>query len=96
MKEHFIEALDPRILPPPDNRTFAQRMIAANREWDDVRAALQSYRSSHGVISGANLFLSLSRFIHEMIPDHALRDRLIQHIESHIKDEFPPPAGKLF
>ena len=95
MNEHFIEALDVRVLPPPDTRTFTQRLTAASREWDDVRAALQSYKSSPGAISGTALFLCLSRFIHELTPHNGLRERFLQNIETHMKTEFPPSQGKL-
>ena len=95
MKQHFLETIDVRILPPPDARSLAQRLTAASREWDEVRQALAGYSSSPKTTNGTVLFMSLSRFVHELIPDRDLRERMIQYLETQIKKEFPPPAGKL-
>lgn len=96
MTEHFIEMISARVLPPPEARTLTQRLTAADEQWGDVRAALCAYASRRSVVSGTELYINLSRFVHELIAEPELRKRILQHLETQLKSEFPAPTGRLF
>jgi hypothetical protein len=82
-------------LPPREVRTLAQRLQASDAEWHEVINTALGHFARRGTVSGASLFLGLSRFAHELIDDTELCGRLVQHFEIRLRDEFPAEQGRL-
>jgi hypothetical protein len=98
MSDHFIDMLKPEPAdlppPPPVQLTVIEAIHNANREWPEVMKAARNGTAS--ATSATLLFVSLSRFVHELIPDTQLAGRITQHFERQLRDKFPPPPGSLF
>ncbi|MDE1901489.1 MAG: hypothetical protein KGI37_07595 [Alphaproteobacteria bacterium] len=82
-------------LPPPEARTMAQRVHAANEAWIGAEDAARSNMEDRNALNGMRMLMHLSSFAESLIDDAELRRRFVQYIDVKLRAEYPAQTGRM-
>jgi hypothetical protein len=72
-------------LPPRESCSLAQRLQAADDAWQDFMLAQKQLEEGKRMEDSVTVFITFSRFTHELVEDAKLRALLLKCFELHMR-----------